>query len=251
MGFWDDLKAGWDAGTANQPSGPVPADRCAREHQWALQAGVREKVLLSPEELRAFLQRNRTSALLAVDHRHDIAEKNYLRRLESIETTIAGRMPVLVFLFGDGDLFSIDPQEKAVLSGLISSVDSGHQIDLEDPSGISGFEILLDGARARSVFVPPFFGQDEQRERWLRHAMQSAGQSGSGAEHAAPPPPGDPWAVLGVTRGASDADIKRAYRDLSAKYHPDKVSHLGKELQDLAHRKLVEINAAHDALKQK
>ena len=31
----------------------------------------------------------------------------------------------------------------------------------------------------------------------------------------------DPYQVLGVTRGASDEEIKKAYRNLSRKYHPD------------------------------
>ena len=33
----------------------------------------------------------------------------------------------------------------------------------------------------------------------------------------------DPYRVLGLTRQASDADIKRAYRAGALKYHPDKV----------------------------
>jgi preprotein translocase subunit Sec63 len=33
----------------------------------------------------------------------------------------------------------------------------------------------------------------------------------------------DPYRVLGVKRGASESDIKRAYRSLALKWHPDKV----------------------------
>lgn len=34
----------------------------------------------------------------------------------------------------------------------------------------------------------------------------------------------DPYSVLGVTRGATDREIKKAYRTLSRKYHPDSYS---------------------------
>jgi len=63
--------------------------------------------------------------------------------------------------------------------------------------------------------------------------------------------PSDPYEVLGVARGASDEEIKSAYRDLANKYHPDKVSHLGDEFKALAHQRFKEIQAAYEALKSK
>jgi uncharacterized membrane protein YkvA (DUF1232 family) len=58
----------------------------------------------------------------------------------------------------------------------------------------------------------------------------------------------DPYAVLGLDRSASEEEIKRAYRQLAAKYHPDKVSHLGEEFRELAAKRFKEIKAAFDAL---
>ena len=58
----------------------------------------------------------------------------------------------------------------------------------------------------------------------------------------------DPYAVLGLESGASSEEVKKAYRRLVAQYHPDKVSHLGKEFQDLAHRRLIEIQRAYQHL---
>ena len=59
------------------------------------------------------------------------------------------------------------------------------------------------------------------------------------------------YAVLGLEPGADMEAIKKSYRQLSMKYHPDKVSHLGEEFQEVAEEKMKEINAAYDFFKKK
>ena len=56
----------------------------------------------------------------------------------------------------------------------------------------------------------------------------------------------DPYAVLGVNPSASDDEIKRAYRDLVKKYHPD--NYANNPLADLAEAKMKEVNEAYDAI---
>ncbi len=58
----------------------------------------------------------------------------------------------------------------------------------------------------------------------------------------------NPYEVLGVRRQASIDDIKSAYRKLAAKYHPDKVVHLGDEFRTLAEQKFKEIQEAYQEL---
>ena len=56
----------------------------------------------------------------------------------------------------------------------------------------------------------------------------------------------DPYEVLGVSRTASDSEIKAAYRELVKKYHPD--NYANNTLADLASEKMKEINEAYDAI---
>ncbi len=60
----------------------------------------------------------------------------------------------------------------------------------------------------------------------------------------------DPYQILGINRNASQEDIKRAYRQLAGKYHPDKVEHLGEEFRALADRRFKEIQQAYQELKR-
>jgi DnaJ like chaperone protein len=61
---------------------------------------------------------------------------------------------------------------------------------------------------------------------------------------------GEHYATLGLEKGASKEEIKKAYRKLSMQYHPDKVAHLGDEFRAIAEGKMKEINAAYDFFKK-
>ena len=57
------------------------------------------------------------------------------------------------------------------------------------------------------------------------------------------------YSVLGVPSAATDAEVKKAYRDMVRKYHPDMVSTQGESVQRTAERKTQEINEAYQNIK--
>ena len=59
----------------------------------------------------------------------------------------------------------------------------------------------------------------------------------------------DPYSVLGVDPSASDDEVKRAYRELARKYHPD--NYQNNPLADLAEEKMKEINEAYDEIQRR
>ncbi|NOZ73966.1 MAG: DnaJ domain-containing protein [FCB group bacterium] len=56
--------------------------------------------------------------------------------------------------------------------------------------------------------------------------------------------------ILEVNPDATNDEIKKAYRRMATKYHPDKVAHLGEDLRILAEEKFKAVNAAYQTLKQ-
>lgn len=56
----------------------------------------------------------------------------------------------------------------------------------------------------------------------------------------------NPYEVLGISRNANIEEIKRAYRELSRKYHPD--SYIGNPLSSLAEEKFKQVQEAYDAI---
>ncbi|MFV0522284.1 MAG: TerB family tellurite resistance protein [Mangrovibacterium sp.] len=58
------------------------------------------------------------------------------------------------------------------------------------------------------------------------------------------------YSILGITPDATDDEIKKAYRKMAVKYHPDKVSYLGEDFQAEAKEKFQKVNEAYEEIKK-
>ena len=58
------------------------------------------------------------------------------------------------------------------------------------------------------------------------------------------------YKILGIDPNATDEDVKKAYREMAKKYHPDKVAYLGEDVRKSAEQKLQEVNEAYEKIKK-
>lgn len=91
-----------------------------------------------------------------------------------------------------------------------------------------------------------------------RHQVGGAGRTygrgyydySGGADSSYSQPKSDPYKVLGIDQSASDDEVKKAYRRLAMKYHPDKVESLGEEVKRNSEAQFRQINEAYEQIRK-
>lgn len=58
------------------------------------------------------------------------------------------------------------------------------------------------------------------------------------------------YEILGIEKNSTEEDIKKAYRQMALKYHPDRVTHLGEDVRKAAEEKFKKIQEAYETVKK-
>ena len=114
----------------------------------------------------------------------------------------------------------------------------------------------LDDIAILGFLLRFFYLQKKKREAYRKYDQnnQSTDDENASRDHAdgrGPSDPWDPYRILGIEQGASQEEVKHAFRLLAGKYHPDKLGQLGEEFRALAEKRFKEIQKAYDELKSK
>jgi hypothetical protein len=148
------------------------------------------------------------------------------------------------------------------------------------PDGIPGEEFVLPAIAISGLLLRRFFLKNfyQQQYRQYQSAQGQGSQSAGGSQGTGPrgtgsqssssfynrfrgwgggfqqpqygPAEKDPYSVLGIHKGASTDEIKKAYRNKLKKYHPDIVANLklGPEYREMFEEKTLEIKKAYEKL---
>jgi DnaJ like chaperone protein len=118
---------------------------------------------------------------------------------------------------------------------------------MDHPSRLQLLHLLYGVAKADGTVEKKEMEEIERIASWLGISQADAhslrGMYYRDINHA--------YEVLELTADATDDELRKAYRKLAAKYHPDKVSHLGEDVRKAAEEKFKALQHAYEQIKKK
>jgi len=80
--------------------------------------------------------------------------------------------------------------------------------------------------------------------------MGISAKDNESVKHMFVPKTDSAYKILEIDPDANNDEVKKAYRKMAVKYHPDKVNHLGADFQKLANEKFKKVNDAYSKIKK-
>lgn len=167
------------------------------------------------------------SALLRL---REIMDSNY--NIHSVcselnqNSTIYERLLVLQFLFG-----------IASADGALEEVEIAKIREISDACGIPAhdFESIKAMYQGGYQQYGGSYGGNQSSQNYAPYSMHSLEED---------------YKILEVSPEASDEEVKKSYRTLAKKYHPDRVAHLGEDMQRAAEEKFSKLGEAYNNIKK-
>ena len=175
------------------------------------------------------------SAVMKADGRVMRSELNYVKQF-------------LISTFGAEEAAEMLPLLKSLLEREVPLADVCHQIaeNMEYSQRLQLLHFLYGIAAADGEVKPSEVKIIEQIGLFMsiyRHDLDSIRSMFVKDSSAA-------YKILGISEDATEEEIKRAYRKLVLLHHPDRVAHLGEDIQRAANEKLQQINAAYEEIRK-
>jgi DnaJ like chaperone protein len=149
----------------------------------------------------------------------------------SKKATIHEKLMLLQFLFGlsaaDGDLAN---EELSMIR------------NISDWLGVS----RNDYESLKAMFFARQYQYQYQQQYQQQYRQQQESYSAPGFSYNLE----NDYKVLEISSSATDEEVKKAYRQLAIKHHPDKVNHLGDEVRKSAEEKFKLLNQSYERIKK-
>lgn len=174
------------------------------------------------------------AAVMKADGKVVKAELNFVKQFLVRQFGVNGAGEALIFL---RDILPQDIPVKDVCSQIASNMDYSSRLQLVHILfGISAADGRFDSAEIRVIeLISVYLGINDADTVSIKNMFI---------------PDTDSWyKILETNRSAGDDEIKRAYRRMAMKYHPDKVSHLGEDFRKDADEKFKKVNEAYSKIK--
>ena len=183
--------------------------------------------------VRDFLVRSLgpSQAQVAMNRLTEILSENYNIEAVCMElrenSAIHERLLIIQFLFG---VASADGELHQAEIAIIELISQWCKVSRNDYESI------------KAMFTANRYQGSSSQSGYSRSGSDSSGYRSNTLDND--------YQILEVSPSATDDEVKRAYRTLAKKYHPDRVAHLGEDMRKAAEEKFSRLSQAYDTIRK-
>jgi DnaJ like chaperone protein len=175
------------------------------------------------------------AAVMKADGKHKKSELNFIK-------------DSFTQMFGYSDAREAMPMLKELLKQDIPVRDICDQVKrhMDHPARLELFHLLFALALADNHFDPA----EERLLKSMASYMNISDKDFNSIKAMFVPDTDSAYKILEVSPNASDDEVRKAYRRMAMKYHPDRVAHLGEDVVKSANEKFQSVNKAWNDIKK-